>query len=139
MSLCQALPLFRRGPQRHVGHPQRLEDLRIHLIFPGFAARGRDQVAEQPDSCIGVLIGRRQSGARFLVRSPSEKVFHRVVLDASPLERARQVGRVVRHSRGEVGQLQRCQLLRPERVAAGHVFLSGRVRDDLVAVDRQRQ
>ena len=48
---------------------------------------------------------------------------------------ARQVGRIVGHSRSEVGQFQCCQLLRPERVAVGHVFLSKSVRNDFVAVD----
>jgi hypothetical protein len=135
MSLCQALLLFRRGPQRRVGHAQRLENLGIHLIFPGFAGRGRDQIT-RPDSGVGVPIERRQLGRRFVARSPSEKVVNSVVLDASPFEQARQVGRIVWHSRGEVRQLQRCQLLCPERVAFGHVFLSGSVRDDLVAVPR---
>ena len=139
MSLCQALLLFRRGPQRRVGHAQRLENLGIHLIFPGFAGRGRDQVTQQPDSGVGVLIRRRQLGPGFVVRSPGEKVFYRVGLNASPFESARQVCRIVRHSRGKVRQLQRCQLLRPERVAVGHVFLSGSIRDDLVAVDGQRE
>ena len=85
------------------------------------------------------LIGRGQLGPGFVVRSPSQKVFNRVVLDASLFEPAREVGRIVRHSRGEVGQLQRCQPLRSERVAIGHIFLSGTVRDDLVAVDGQRE
>jgi CubicO group peptidase (beta-lactamase class C family) len=40
-----------------------------------------------------VLIGRRQLSPGFVVRSPSQKVFHRVILDASPFEPAWQVGR----------------------------------------------
>jgi hypothetical protein len=119
--------------------PSGLENLGIDLIFPGFAGRARDQVAEQPDSGVGVLIGRRQLGSGFVVRSPSKKIFHRVILDASPFEPARQVGRIVRHSRGEVRQLQWCQLLRPERVAVRHVLLGGSVGDDLVAFDGQRE
>ena len=45
MSLCQALLLFRRGPQASCRPcPERLENLGIYLFFPGFAGRGRDQV-----------------------------------------------------------------------------------------------
>src|SRR5436190_8573683 len=61
----RAFLLFRRGSQRRVNHAQRLENFGIHLIFPGFAGRRRDQVAQQPDSGVGVLIGRRQLGPRF--------------------------------------------------------------------------
>ena len=58
------------GSQRRVGHAQRLENLGIDLIFPGFAGRGRDQVAEQPDSGVGVL---RAQAIESWVRSSKPK------------------------------------------------------------------